>query len=169
MPAPQDAYASLVQDPLFKNWQKQHKQVFLSHFFCRLSDKLVVTGSWETGYFDASREKITIFVELKEKAFEIKPEDDVFKEKSAVIEELNLKTVNVPWEKAMALFKEQCSLLFPKEQITEGFVILQTLNHKSVWNFVFMTRSVQYLNIKIDAEKGTVDSHQLLNVIHREG
>ena len=170
--SPQEIIANLQQDQLFQKWSLQHPQAFLSHLFCPLNDQLLSINNWELGYFDPSTEKITVFVPIKDNQtndFEIKPEDDVFKQENSVVEALNLKEVNISLELLFPLIKEQLKQRFPKEQIGNGFLILQTLNQKTLFNVTFITTSIQFINLKINANTGILESHQAIELVDKKG
>ena len=167
MPTPQELHAVLAQNKQFKKWQQEHGHAYLTHFFSPLTSALEIKEHWEIGYFDAVREKMTIFVPLEKNNFEVKPEDDVFKA-GGTVEKLSLPLIKISFSDAVTIFKQQTPLLFPKEQINDGFVILQKVEGKTIWNFAFMTKTIQYLNLKIDAEQGAIVASQLIAVAHKE-
>lgn len=169
--SPQQIIANLQQNELFQQWSLQHPEAFLSHLFCPLNDQLLSINNWELGYFDPANEKITVFVPLttdEQNNFEIKPEDDVFKQEASIIEALNLKNVKISLELLFPLIKEQLKLRFPKEQIGNGFLILQTLNQKTLYNVTFITTSIQFINLKINTETGLLESHQAIELVDKK-
>lgn len=167
MPTPQEIHQLLTSNSLFKKWLQHHENTYLTHFFSTLNSAVEMKQPWEVGFYDAAREKMTVFLPLENDDFEIKPEDDVFKSGGA-IEKLSLDLVNISFSQAVAMFKQQFPLSFPKEQISDGFVILQKVEGKVMWNFAFMTKSIQYLNLKIDAQEGGIIASQLIAVAQRE-
>ena len=94
-------------------------------------------------------------------------EDDVFKKETDEVEALNMKVVKIPFEKAVALFKENLNVLFPSEKASECFVVLQTFNKKTEWNFTYISTSIRFLNIKLSAENGSVDSYQAIDLVDK--
>ncbi len=158
--------ADLMKDSLFVDWKENHAAAFLSHFFCPLSSSLEEKGSWEVGFYNPEGDKITIFV-ANENGFAIKPEDDVFKKKADKVEELKLDDVVLSFSEGRDVFKAKVGELFPNEQLGDGFVILQTLNGKTCWNFTMISRSLKFLNVKITADKGEVDSHQAVELMQK--
>lgn len=164
---PSELITSLANNSLFKDWKKQHPQSFLSHFFCQLDSQFKVKSSWEIGYFNSETEKITIFTELEKNNFAIKPEDEVFKKKTAKVEKLDLEKVKISFQKAEEICKENLPKLFPPEKAGDGFVVLQTLEQKALWNFTFISKTLKFLNIKINAENGQVASHQKVEVVSK--
>jgi len=169
--SPQQILANLQQNELFQRWSLQHPEAFLSHLFCPLNDQLLSISNWELGFFDPSSEKITVFLPIKDSPtndFEIKPEDDVFKQESSIVEALNLNNVKITLELLFPLIKEQLKTRFPKEQIGNGFLILQTLNQKTLYNVTFITTSIQFINLKINAQDGILESHQAIELVDKK-
>ena len=157
----------LSESVVFKNWRKVHHEAFLSHFFCQLDTNGNLKSNFEVGYFHPKNKKISVFVENADKDFELKMEDDVFKKENDEVEPLKMDVVKVPFEKALSLFKENVAVLFPSEKISEGFVILQTFNKKTDWNFTYISTSIKFLNIKLSAEDGAVDSYQAIDLVDK--
>jgi hypothetical protein len=164
--APVEMLKKIEIDTQFKNWKKKHPQGYLSHFFCPISQDCELKGDWEVGFYDAASERMTVFacgeiVSLKEN------EDEVFKKPEQRVEELEIKSVKVPFAKAVDVFAQNVEELFPKAGRGDGFVILQNLEGKSLWNFTFITKALKFINVKIDANSGKVDSHLSMDLIDR--
>ncbi len=165
--SPEELVALLDKSSAFKDWRKQHGEAFLSHFFCQLDTNGGFKSNWEVGYFHPKNKKISVFVQNVDKNFELKMEDDVFKKETDEVEALRMKDVKISYDKALALFKENLAVLFPSEKASEGFVILQTFNKKTQWNFTYISTSIKFLNIKFSAENGTVDSYQAIDLVDK--
>ncbi|MEW5897071.1 MAG: hypothetical protein AB1668_05235 [Nanoarchaeota archaeon] len=161
-----ELFASLVKDELFQLWHEKHPHAFLSHFFSPLDVNCNLLGAWEVGYFDMDTNKATVFVP-GEKNFAIKPADDVFKKESTDVEELKLDSVSLLFDEAVQICRENLPLLFPKENLGNGFVILQTLESKPLWNFTFISRSFKFVNIKINAASGEIETHQTVELMQK--
>lgn len=166
MKSPQEINSDLVKSQVFKGWQKKHNG-FLSHFFSPLSSKFELKSSWEVGYYCPKNNKITIFVP-SESSFILKQEDDIFKEETTGVEELKLDKVNSSLEVVSELCKAKIPELFKKEVLGDGFVILQTLDSKPLWNFTFVSNTLKFANIKIEASNGNIHSHQLVEAVIRD-
>lgn len=168
MPAvPHGLVEALQASSAFKNWQKKHPQAFLSHLFCRIDAQGQLQSPWEIGYFLPEPEKIAIFVQETEQ-FSLKPEDEVFKQPDAAVEELHLDVVNLSFPDAVQRWKEELPQAFPKEQPGNGFAILQTFQQQTIWNFSVLAASLQFLNMKIDAADGTRIAATVLQVVRQE-
>lgn len=163
--SPKELVQSLSNDSLFKQWQKEHPQNFLSHLFAALDSNFKFKSSWEIGFF--AEDKITVFLPLK-KGFEIKPADEIFKQKSAKLESLNLKSVVLSYEEALKKFQDGQLIYFPKVVLGDGFVILQTINEKVLWNFTFITKQLKFVNLKINALTGKEEDHQEIDLVQKD-
>ncbi|MDP3734112.1 MAG: hypothetical protein Q8R37_02695 [Nanoarchaeota archaeon] len=164
---PSDTLATLTASPLFKDWKKEHADSYLSHFFCPMSKVFQPSALWDVGYFNPQDQKITVFRDLGT-SFERMPEEDVFKKESTAVEPLNMKKVVFPFAKAATFVHDNVSSLFPKEQCGDGFLILQNVSNTMLWNFTFISASLKFLNVKINAKDGKLYSHQEVNVVQRE-
>ena len=164
--APQEVLAVIQQDDLFQQWQERNKEAFLSHFFSSVTAEGTPTQAWEVGFFNPATEKITVFLQTNN-AIEIKPADDVFKNESMTVEKLDVEKVMIPFEKARELCLDNVPTYFPHEQFGNGFVTLQTINGRTLWNFTFITRSLKFANVKINAETGEVSSHDVIELVQK--
>ena len=94
-------------------------------------------------------------------------EDDVFKKPEQTVEELKISSAGILFPEAVDVFAENIEELFPKAGRGDGFVILQTTDGKTLWNFTFITKSLKFINIKVNAETGKVESHLDMDLIDR--
>ncbi len=154
-------YEQLINDSLFQDWQKHHSQAFLTHFFLQLSGEMEPKGSWEVGFFE--KNKITVFVVNRQ--IEIKPEDEVFKEPKEQVDKLNLNKVKISFSEAVNYCREGFTKQFPKAILGDGFVILQNYKQQLIWNFTFIDKTLKFLNLKINAITGAVDSHNIIDLV----
>jgi len=164
--SPKEALASVFQSSEYESWKKKHPDSYLSHFFCALSSAMEQKSSWEIGFYYPKHKKITIFVVGDDVM--VKPEDKVFQKEKQEVEELLFDDKLISLDKAKDLFKENVKKLFPKENGGDGFIVLQSLLEKTLWNFTFITKSLKFINLKIDASSGEVVSHDLVEVVQRK-
>lgn len=162
---PKAVFDSLSKTDSYKQWVEQHPKGFLTHFFCQLDQECNLKSEWEVGFFEPSIGKITVFVPLSNGDSEIKPADDVFKKDTTEVEKLNWKEVKLSFEDAIKIWKENLPQQFPHETIGDGFIILQTFQEQTVWNFTFITKALRFINLKIFAADGKVASHQTINLV----
>ncbi len=169
LPKVRETAGNLEAGKVFKKWNEKHSRSFLSHFFCPLDANYQALGKcWEIGYFNPDDEKITVFL-LEEEAASIKEEDEVFKKEQEKVEKLELDKVKISFEEAREIFQSKAKEFFPKAILGNGFVILQKLQEKNLWNFTFITKDLKFVNIKINAEDGKVESQQTVELLQKEG
>lgn len=166
MASPKEMLDQVEKSEEYKSWNKKHPKGYLSHFFCPISADCELKSDWEIGFYDADPKKMTVFacgenVTIKEN------EDDVFKKPEQRVEELDINSVKVTFAKAADVFAEHVEELFPKAGRGDGFVILQNLEGKSLWNVTFITKDLKFINIKINAKTGELDSHLSMDLIDR--
>lgn len=150
-----EAYSKLKESPEFKEWRKENPKPFLAHFFNQL-DSDFVKGSWEAGFYDRGKDKITTFV-VGDSVL-IKPEDDVFKKEEHRVLELNVNEVEVSLDLAIKTFKQCQEQKYSGQWPMKVFVILQKLKEGVVWNLTAATKAFSALNIKISASDGKIIS-----------
>ncbi len=165
--SPVEVIELLKKEELFQKWKKNHTQTYLSHFFCSINSELEPLGEWEIGMFDSEDGKITVFALLENGTFAIKPADEVFKAPNTKVEELNLQKVKVSVEEVQKMANESKILHFPTEILGNGFIILQTLNNVPQWNISFITQTLKFANLKINAETGELFSHNVISFMEK--
>ena len=163
MDSPAQALRLLQQDSLFQDWDQQRK-AYLTHFFCTIDSQAQPLSPWEIGFVE--QQKITVFTFIDHNVI-IKPADDIFKREEETVEKLDLAKITLSWEQAQERCLRELSLLYPQEQRGSGFCILQSWQGNTVWNFTFITKSVRFMNVKLDSAAGTVMEHQLLNLMEK--
>ncbi len=168
LPSPQQCLKSLSGKDLFRRWREHHGKDYLTHFFCSLTGDFKVKANWEIGFYNSSTGKITVFGLLPSSEVEIKPEDDVFQEKKVAVEELQMEKVKITADDALHTFKEKWPEFFPSETLGDGFLILQTYQGKTTWNFTFVTRTLRFITVKIDACSGEVDTHLAIDLVQKQ-
>ncbi len=167
-PDAQKIVQSILVDELYLSWSRQHPAQYLTHLFCTLASDFSCKTLWEVGFYDSKSEKMTVFTFAENGNIIIKPADDVFRKEETVIEQLNLKEMKLGFTEAAGLFFRQAAESFAKEMLGDGFVILQELDGKTIWNFTFITRSMKFANMKIDSKDGSVLSHEMVEVVQRQ-
>ncbi len=165
---PLELYQQLLKEELFRDWKKQNSGIYLSHFFCQMSNKFEPKTSWEIGFFNPEDQKITVFKPLEKEGFEIKAADEVFKEEKTKVEELDMNVVKFNFEKALANVKEKVPEFFPKLVLGDGFCILQSFNQETLWNFTFIATTLQFVNLRLSAIDGEIVNKSLINVVQQE-
>ncbi len=167
LPEPKEVMENLTADVLYQDWQTNNKEVFLTHFFCPLSSEMKVKQNWDVGFYNTVSKKMTVFSTI-EKGFAIKPEDDVFKKDDDIIEKLDLDQVKLTIDEASKKYQEVVNEKYADEMLGDGFLILQKIKDRNLWNFTFITKSLKFLNVKIDSSSGEVASSDLVSVVSQE-
>ena len=134
----------------------------LSHFFSQIDSNLKLKTNWEVGFF--LNDMSYVFSDLSE---DVK-EDKVFKKPGSDVVELVMNNVKIDFEKAKEKFLKFKEELYPQESLGDGFIILQNdSEQKKVYNFTLVTKTIKFLNIKIDSNSGDLYSHQIINLVQK--
>jgi hypothetical protein len=160
----QELLSQLKESEIYNDWIKENSDSFLSHFFCQLDSEFNPKSEWEIGIY--SNNKITVFVPIKQ-GFELKPADEIFKKPNSEVEPLKVDDIKLDLDQALNIFKENFPKFFAKEVLSDGFLILQTYNDKTVWNFTFITKQIRFINLKVDAGSGEIVSHDTVNLVQQ--
>lgn len=163
---PEELTERLGKDEIYQQWSKEHPQNFLTHFFCQIDPNCQLKTKWEMGFYDQDSDKITVFVEL-EKGFEIKPADKIFKKDDDKVEKLEISSVKIHFNDAVKSCREKVVQDFPQEQLGDGFLILQKFKGNTIWNFSFITKTLKFVNVKIDAQTGKETSHEEISLVSK--
>ena len=158
-------FEEITNSKEYKQWQENHTKASLSHFFCSISSDFKAKSEWEVGFFDQETGKITVFTKIEDVIVQ-KPADDVFKQPTAGVDELNLNEVTLSVSEAIEACKKNRDELF-KEQFGDGFAIVQTFKKTPVWNFSFITKTLKFVNIKIHAKTGSLVDSQDISLIQK--
>ncbi|MFH1683086.1 MAG: hypothetical protein ABIA37_04785 [Candidatus Woesearchaeota archaeon] len=159
-----EIYQQLIDSAEFREWQENNPDCYLTHFYCQLNSNLERTSPWEIGFYNTKTDKITVF--LLSDPIGIKSEEEVFK-KEGEVEELKLEEVKTNLPEAVEIFKKIKIEKYLKEELLSSFLILQKFENKTIWNISAATRSMQILNVKIDARNKEVVSDQLVSFIQQ--
>jgi hypothetical protein len=154
----------LEESTEFTSWKKDHKDSYLVHSF-KMFDE-VNKNIWQIGYFNPGSHLITVFVVGEE--IHRNPDAQVFKEQEKLVNPLNIELVKINEEEAMTIANDVLKENY-RAQIFKSFLILQNLEeHGQVWNVTFVTQQFKTINVKIDANAGTVVVHKEISLISKE-
>ena len=162
---PEELLKQVSSTGAYKHWKNQHKNCYLSHFFCQVDAHCIPLAEWEVGFYNVDNGKIIVFLP---QLGNFRVEDEVFKRENEIVEELSLDDVKISLEEAEKILRENLPILFPSEVLGNGFITLQTINQKTFWNFTFVTKTIKFVNLKVNAKTGTVDEHNVVEVIDKE-
>ena len=146
------------------SWKEKSFNSYLSHFFCQIDANFNPSSEWEIGFYNQDSGKIAVFLP----GVDLKVEDDVFKREQDGVEELKLEDVKLDLEQAQRIFRENYPKYFQQETIGSGFLTLQTLKQKTVWNFTLITKSFKFINLKINANSGMIEEHNIVELIDKK-
>lgn len=141
----------------FSIWRKANKEAYLAHAFT-MREAGGLEG-WQLGYFNRSSQRVTIFE--MEKEIIVQPESEVFKREETEVKALELARVKIGAEEAIEIAGRLCKEDYPQIISSKQIVILQNIELGQLWNITFVSRTMDVLNIKVDAENGNVLSHNL--------
>ncbi len=167
MKSVQEVHQSLEQDQTFTGWKGQHTKSILSHFFLPLTADGQAKGNWEVGYYNPETEKITVFASTGN-SFSIKPEDQVFSKETPKIDVLDISKVTVSFMDALDVYKQQKAEAFASQQLGDGFVVLQVIEGTPLWNFTFISKTLQFCNLRISTTEKVVVSSQVVDVVSKD-
>ena len=167
MDSVQKVIERVTNDGLYTSWNKQHGKSFLTHLFSGLSANYILNSDWEIGFYDPESSKITVLVLMKNGKIAIKPADDVFKKPDAAVEKLKQEEVKLSFEEAVTIAKEEFPKQFPKEIMGDGFLVMQTFQNDTIWNFTFITKSLKFVNVKINSKDGKINSAESFSVLDK--
>lgn len=142
---------------LFSAWKEKNPGYYLSNVFFSESGPL---DDWQVSYYDEATDRIVTFT--VEPLAHSEPQE-VFKPHGTVAP-LEMKTVGVGLEEAHALATRILADNFANEQVVRTIAILQRLD-VPLYNFTFVTRSFNIINLKIDAASGLLKSQNVHSVL----
>ena len=158
-------YQQLEESQIFQDWKKDNPNDYLVHFYNQINSAFQTNADWEVGFYNPDQDKITIFIIGNE--ISIKPQEDAFK-KEGKVEQLNLEKIKVDFEQSIEEFKKIKEDKYSPEVMLNGFIILQNFQDKLMWNVSIALKSMNILNVKINAETKEIISDQAINFIERK-
>jgi len=167
MKTPTEVLGLLQKDRAYKDWAQRH-QAFLTHFFCAIDSQGEPVTKWEIGYWERETGLITVFSFAEDEAVIVKPADEVFKRETDTVEELDIKQVRLSLEEVRKIFFARKEDYFPQELLGNGFLILQSWRGKMLWNFTFITKTLKFVNVKINAATGEISEHNSIDLVEKK-
>jgi hypothetical protein len=149
----------------FKEWKKSNSKSYLAHIFHMIDSSN--TCSWQVGYYNPDDTITTFIVESEE--IKIVPEEKVFKKTKKKVKRLDLMEVEIDIDKALEIAenfqKEKCKGNEPAKII----LVLQDIAKSNIYNISYITKSINLLNMKIDAKNGNIISYDLTPLMQFTG
>ncbi|MBI2548151.1 hypothetical protein HYW21_02265 [Candidatus Woesearchaeota archaeon] len=153
-----DALHRLEEDPVFKSWKQAHEQSYLIHGVL-ITD---ANAPWQFGYYDETQEKVTSFI-VSEPMQQL-PDDEVFKHPGDKIIALTPSKVKVSFDQAKAKALQVLQETYKNEPTLRQIYIIQHLPLGLVWNITLVTKGFYTINLKINAENGTLLSQKKISL-----
>jgi len=114
----------------------------------------------EFGCYDEKNDKIVVF---ETNPVTMRPPEDVFKE-SGKLKALDMDKVAVGLHDARTLATAYLEEHYPQHPIQQEILVLQQAEHP-VWNCTLVTKTLNMLNLKIDARSGDILHVGLHNIM----
>jgi len=130
----------------FKKFMRDNKDYYLVHILVQ-----EVQNDLEVGYYNPKKDKIMIF---KINPFTKGKEEDVFKE-GKTISKLDIKKIKINYSEAQELAKNIIKKEHSAEIIGKQIILLQTISEQ-LWNMTYVCKSMNIINIRINAETGII-------------
>ena len=140
-------YEELLESESYNNYIKENPNAFL--FACFLAN-----GEWQFDFY------------LNGKVIVFKNEKPVMKDEilnpSEETKELDLNKVKIKVEKAIEIAREELRL--HKDETDKRIVLLQNIKNKATWNITLLTKQMNMLNVKVDAETGKINGESFQSI-----
>ncbi len=154
-----EAVRTVEASALFREWRAEHPDYYLSSVFMSEAGPL---EDWQVAYYHAGEDRIVSFGVEPLKRFE---PQEVFKAHGPV-PPLDLASVKIDLGRARGVAAAILKDNFSGEQVLRVIVILQRLD-TAIYNFTFVTKSFNVINLKIGAADGllkTQNKHSVLDL-----
>lgn len=161
------AVENVEQSNTFSEWKKDSPKAHLAHLFGVIESNDTEVKSWQIGYYDPAKDALTVFsVDENDICIEHN-ETDAFKEENKKIHPITITEKTHGVEKILTICQTLQQETYPTYEPIKRFLILQKLakNEPQIWNVTYLSKAFNTLNIKIDAETGTIYEHKTLSLI----
>ena len=147
----------------FINWKNENKDSYLVHIFKMIDDNN--KDEVQVGFYNKEDKMITTFI-YNEKTKEIKknPESEAYREKETHIDELNLDEIKIDFAVIMSKIEKIRLSKYSEHVPTKSFFILQKIDNQTLWNFTIIAKTLNIVNIKIDATNGEIIEDKLTSI-----
>lgn len=156
-----DALTKLHQDEAFKTWQQENNDAYLAHIFIDMDKGNI---SFQIGYAH-SNETITTFT-ITENSIQKSEPQQVLKHPDSKILKLDIEKVITTVPEALDAAEKCQKENYPKHLPIKKFIILQHLEHGQVYNITYVSQTMDTLNIKVNAETGTIVDHKTTHLVN---
>jgi len=155
----QDLFHSLESKEEYRKWHKSHAKSYLAHILVVLDggdpdlSGIEKITNWQIGFYNPN-DTLACF-DMKDSQFNVEEEAKIFKKPGDKVQKLDLKKVKIDLSKALEEMKSLQTKKYPQSMPVRKFIVLQNSNEFGlVYNTTYITRTMETLNIKINAETG---------------
>jgi hypothetical protein len=152
-------YETFKTSKEYKKFLQENKDYYLVHIMVPEN-----TSELEIGYYNPKKDKITVF---KTNPIMKGKEEDVFKE-GKTITELDMKKVKLNYDEAMKKAKEIMIKDYSAEDVNKKIILLQNIS-AIVWNITLICKSLNIINIRINAETGEIIRNNKSSLLNMAG
>lgn len=147
----------------FIAYKKKHKDSYLASCFLMADYKAPDTGSWQFDFYSPEKHELDTF-KLVEGKLQVEPHQQVFQEKKARLERLDLEKVKVGFVEAIESVTGLLEKEYNSETPVKVIMVLQEIDEGAVWNITTLTASFKVLNAKLDAVSGKITHHAIESI-----
>jgi uncharacterized membrane protein YkoI len=133
------SYQELIDCENYRTYIEREPKAFLISCF-------LMNGEWQFNFY--LNNKVTIF---KNNCMEL---NDEMINSTGEVKRLDLENVNVKVEKAIEIAREELKL--HNDETDKRIILLQNLEGRTIWNITLLTKHMNMMNIKVDAENGKI-------------
>ncbi len=145
--------------------KKLSEESYLAHGFITLNENMEQAQPWNIGYYNKKTDKIATFA-VTEHVIEELGEEDVFKEPGTEVDKLDTDKVGKTLSDAVEITKKTVEEKYKAQIPTKVLVLIQNIKDVGiVWNVTIVTKQLNTLNIKIDAETGEIKEEKLTSLL----
>jgi len=152
-------FKKLKESNEFKQINKKNKDIFFSYALKMIEENK--EHPWQFGFYNESTGKIFMFI-VNNGNIETNEEEEVFKKPETKVNPIDLEKVKVSFKELLTKTESFRKKKYSNELVNKTIVILQNLDkYGIVWNLTFLTHSFSTLNMKVNAENGKIETHNI--------
>ena len=127
----------------FKEWNAKHFDAYLCSVF--------VCDDLQFDFYDPETDKITSF--SSERMID---GQEIFRKEKKKLIELKLNKIKIDLENVKELIQKLIDEAYKGEESNKEIIFLQSFDDKIVWNVTYITKTLNVLNVKVDAISGEI-------------
>jgi len=146
----------------YKEWHQKNPDTFLSYVMRIIENPS--NNEWQIGFFCKKKENFTTFI-MNNDTVKIERDQEAFRKGDEIVKEIETPKIKYSLVEAAKLAQHLQQEKYPTEKPLKIISILQNLPEiNNIWNFSFVTKSFNTLNIKVSAEDGKIIKHTLSQI-----